>query len=185
MSAHYNLYGYPVKVNDISSINLTSCYFLNSYDDKNGGGVWTFKTLAVGCGSTGFNLIINDSDIPFAWTKISWNMRTTTKSSCWNFSNGTSYGAGAHNLSNYSEANGDRVSSMVNAFNLSQFSSPKMGACDNNSDNFMHGTYAVGDKRGFASYRRRSGTASAGVGIGFACISVAGETTISDIRVYP
>lgn len=182
MGLAYGQSGYIITADNVSSVNITAGS-LASYDND-GTGVWTFSMNNVGCGSTGANILINDATIPFAWTRIAWKTQCNFRSSCWNFaqSNG-GYGNGTHNIFGWSPANGDAISKPVNSFELPQYT-VKMQACDNNSDNFMHGGFATGSFRHWNMLRRRSvGTGPAGPAAGFACTS-GGTCIISQIVVF-
>jgi hypothetical protein len=184
MTMNYGQKGYRIGIDNISSINLTSCTLSSSSNNGKGSGSWVFLTQDVACGSTGFNLIINDNTIPTSWSNISWKTEVVGKTSCWNFANdNNSNGNGTHNILSYSEANGDLVRRAENSFELPQFTTP-MSRCDNLSTNFNHGTYAVGSSRFWTMNRRRNGTNTAGPAAGFACISTVGNCTISEVMVW-
>jgi hypothetical protein len=181
MGINYGPAGYIIGPSNISTINLTSCTLTSSgFEDSYG--IWTFNMQNVGCGSTGFNLIINDSTVPFVWTKISWKTWFNFGSACWNFANSNSvYGNGAHNILSWNSSL-DSISRPKNSFELPQYTL-KMSACDNNSDNFAHGTYLTGSFRNWNMLRRRNGALSAGPAAGFAC-TAGGTCVISQIMVY-
>lgn len=180
MSVNYGQNGYPIGRNDISAISLTSCLF--TVDQVGDFGQWTFTMNNVGCGSTGFNLIIRDSNIPFVWSKISWKTYIGFTSSCWSFANtnGT-YGTGNHNILSWNSSL-DSISKPKNCWELSQYTL-KMNACDNNTDNFLHSSYATGSFRYWNMVRRRNGTLSAGPAAGFAC-TAGGTCIITQITVF-
>lgn len=182
MSLDYGQTGYKIGLRNISAANLTSCSLTNT-EEVGGFGKWTFSMNNVACGSTGFNLIIDDNTIPFVWTKIAWKTWIGFPSSCWDFSNSNGqYGNGNHNILGWSPSSGDVISKPVNSFELSQYA-VKMQACDNNADNFNHGSYATGSYRHWNMVRRRNGTSAAGPGIGFACTS-GGTCYVSEIIVW-
>ena len=182
MSIGYGQRGYILTPANITQIDLVSCTF----DSVAGGDKfheWSFTAANVGCGSTGATMIINDATIPFPWTKIAWRTRVNFTSACWNFANtNSSYGIGAHNILSWNTALGDAVSRTVNSFELSQYAL-KMEACDNETNNFLHPSYATGSFREWNMFRRRNGTNTAAAAAGFACTS-GGVFKISQLMVF-
>jgi hypothetical protein len=182
MGTSYGQAGYPIGTGNISVSNLTNCTLSSSGSDGVYGS-WTFNMQNVGCGSTGFNLIINDATVPFVWTRIAWRTRIEFGSSCWSFANSNGdYGTGNHNISAWNVSLGDSVTKPTNCWELPQYTL-KMSACDNNSDNFEHATYMTGTFRQWSMVRRRNGTSSAGPAAGFACTG-GGTCTISQVLVF-
>jgi hypothetical protein len=120
------------------------------------------------------------------WTGVHCNFTSTGGASCWGWNGSNGYGAGIStptgNLSVYNEALGDVTYNEFNVWNLPQFRK-YFSACDNNSDNYMHGSYLVGTSRGFTMFNRRSTMGSlAGPSHGRTC-SVNGTVVISSIKV--
>jgi hypothetical protein len=183
MSLSYGQSGYRVASPQTLSVNLVASS-LTSYVSKSSGfGEWVFSMNNVGCGSTGANILIDDSKIPFVWTHIAWKTRVEFRSSCWNFAQSNSgFGAGTHNIMTWDPSQGDAISKPLNCFELSQYA-VKMYTCDNNSDNFVHQSHATGSFREWRMKRRRNGTNPAGPAAGFACTS-GGTCIISDIVVW-
>jgi hypothetical protein len=181
MSIKYGPNGYPIAPENISVINLTSATIESTeYDGPYGS--WTFNMQNVSCGSTGVNLIINDSTIPFPWTKISWKTWIGFGSACWSFANTNgAYGTGNHNILTWNPAL-DSVSRPRNSWELPQYTL-KMNTCDNNTDNFTHPSFLTGTSRNWNMIRRRNGTNTAGPAAGFACTS-GGTCIISQIMVF-
>jgi hypothetical protein len=68
-----------------------------------------------------------------------------------------------------------------NSFELPQFT-PKSFACDNDSTNFLHGSFIVGANRGFTMLSRRTGI-YAGPTHGRAC-NGSGITIVSNIIIF-
>jgi len=183
MGQSYGIRAFRVPTTAISTINLTNTTLTASSDSPSGSGTWDFSHANMACGSTGCNLIIDDNAIPFTWTHISWNTYLAVTSSCWDFAqNNSGYGNGTHNIQTFSTANGDAVSKPKNCFELVQYA-VKMQACDNNADNFNHGSYATGSFRYWNMRRRRNGTLAAGPAIGLACTG-GGTSRISEIFVW-
>jgi len=183
MALSYGQKAYKISTSNISAINLTSCTLTTSSDTASGSGIWEFSHSNVACGSTGFNLIINDATIPTLWSNISWKTWIGFTSSCWSFANANNqYGTGSHNILSFSTASGDLVSKYKNSWEIPTYTL-KMAACDNNADNFIHQSYATGTFRYWHMKRRRDGTNTAGPAAGFACTS-GGTCIISDVFVW-
>jgi hypothetical protein len=181
MSVGYGQVGYPIGSANISTVNLTSATLISSgYEGSFES--WTFNMQNVSCGSTGVNLIIDDSTIPFEWTGIAWKTWIGFRSACWGFAdvNGQ-YGTGNHNILPWN-ATFDKVSRPKNCWELPQYTL-KMSTCDNNADNFVHQSYATGSFRHWNMVRRRDGTLPAGPAAGFAC-TAGGALIISQIMVF-
>lgn len=184
MALSYGQTSYLIRSEDIYQIDLVQCTIQDQITD-NRGAVITFLHQAVGCGSSGFTILLKDV-IP--WTKISYTLRHENGgSSCWNINHGgsTSYLPSAHNIVSYDPNQGDRFYKAKNSFELAQYT-VKTFACDNNSDNFLHSGYHTGTFKEFVTVRRRDTSTSnlAGPAFGKACIFGPGTTTISNIRVW-
>lgn len=156
---------FDADINSITNTGITSV-------DKNGNedGSFHYKVTTPGDGCTTNNgfVILLDDVIP--WTKISYKVTLTGVSSCWNFNNGTNYlPAVAHNILSWNSSL-DTVTKCLNTFEQTQFAI-KMFACDNNSDNFFHSSFAVGNPKIFTAVRRRDSISNglAGPAIGVNC----------------
>lgn len=173
-----------IKPEHISQVNLVQCTLEESSVDLKGGAVLEFLHQAVGCGSSGFTILL-ENVIP--WTKLTYRWRHEGGgAACWNINHGnsTNYLPSAHNIKTYDAAQGDRFFLNENAFELSQYAI-KTFACDNSSNNFLHSSYHTGGYKTFMTTRRRNAISSglAGPAFGKACIWGPGKTIISDIRV--
>lgn len=178
MSTYYGRNYKNITLFDISSVSLLNCTNTNLSDIETGA-VLTFSHPAIGCSSSGFTILLKDI-IP--WTRITYKIYLTGTTSCWAFSEGTSYVPVNANIVSWNSSQ-DRVFFPINCWELPQYTL-KMSACDNNSDNFFHGSFATGSFREFYTTRRRDSMSSlAGLSCGRACL-VAGTTIISDIRVW-
>ena len=137
----------------------------------------------VGCGSTGLLLELNDT-VP--WSNITFEAVVTGAYSCWSFCTGGFVSAGGGNILSYNEGNGDRISRAFNSWELPQFQThDRQSACDNNSDNFLHTSFNVGDPKRFFMKRRRDVNGNrGGISIGYACVSTVGTTIIRNIRIW-
>jgi hypothetical protein len=138
-----------------------------------------------GCSNSGMYVELLDT-IP--WTNITYEVSVEGGASCWSFNHHTNgYGPspGSGNMLAYSEASGDRISRPFNSWEVPSFQSHnRTFACDNNSDNFYHGTYQVGNPKTFFMQRRRNVNGSlAGPHIGIACVG-AGSLLIRNIRIW-
>lgn len=135
------------------------------------------------CSNSGVFVELLDT-IP--WTNITYEILTTGASACWTF-NRTGYGPTPTdgNMASYNESLGDRVSRPKNSWEVAAFQShAKDYACDNNSNNFHHGNFQVGNPKTFFMQRRRNVNGSlAGPHVGKACTG-AGTTMIRNIRIW-
>jgi hypothetical protein len=142
------------------------------------------RDIANSCGSNnGVRVLIKDA-IP--WRRLYVSFLSTGTASCWGWNGDNGYGTGLSgangNLLAYSSAAGDFTRFESNVWNLPQFRK-YFSACDNNSDNYMHGSYAIGASRGFDMYCRRNSMASlAGPSHGRTC-SVDGTITFRNMRI--
>lgn len=168
----------PITTADIDSIQLVNCTMTSSSETSRGV-VLSFDHPAVGCASSGFTILLNDV-VP--WTRITYKVYLTGAAACWAFSQGTSYVPASANIKTW-DASEDRVFYPVNCWELPQYTL-KMDTCDNNPDNFMHGSYQTGAFREFFTTRRRDNMSLlSGLACGRACIGL-GTTIVSDIRVF-
>jgi hypothetical protein len=167
-----------VTASMVSSVNYSGPYTVNaSTNDSNGFYYLDFSHGNGGCDSSGFAIKINSS---IEWSYLVCKFYCEGVASCWNF-NTDGYSPSSGMLS-YSEGSGDRIFDYVNCFEYSQFAR-KSSACDNNSDNFMHSSFAVSSTRSFYMLSRRNGTSSAGPTHGRAC-NYLGRTIVTDIYIY-
>lgn len=167
-----------VTADMVSSIQNTSLGSFTSYgNDANGFYSVSYSHPVDGCGSSGFSVTLNSS---LSWSYLVCLFSLTGTSACWNF-NCDGYSPSSGMLS-YSAGSGDVIFDYLNCFEYSQFTK-KSSACDNNSDNFMHPSFAVSSTRSFWMFSRRNGTSAAGPTHGRAC-GQGGNTTISNIYIY-
>ena len=167
-----------VTTDMVSSIQNTAIGSVASYgNDSNGFFTVTYTHPVDGCGSSGFSVTINSS---ISWSYLVCLFSLTGTSACWNF-NCDGYSPSSGMLS-YSAGSGDVIFDYLNCFENTAFVK-KSSACDNNSDNFMHPSFATASTRSFWMFSRRNGTAAAGPTHGRAC-GQGGSTTISNIYIY-
>lgn len=179
MAINYGRNYRKITLSDISSISIVNSTNTSAIDDENGAVLQFSHSSSVGCGSSGFTILLKDTT---PWTRITYKIYLTGTTSCWAFSQGTSYVPADANILVW-DSSQDRVFFSKNCWELPQYTL-KMSACDNNSDNFFHGSYATGTYREFYTTRRRNSTASlAGLSCGRACMGD-GTTIISNIRVW-
>ena len=120
------------------------------------------------------------------WTGVHCSFTSTGAASCWGWNGNNGYGVGLStptgNLSTYNEALGDVTYGEFNVWNLPQFRK-YFSACNNNADNYMHGSFQVGSSRGFTMFSRRSNLSSlAGPSHGRTCSSN-GTIVFSSMKV--
>ena len=184
--------GYGIRSTLVTSTQVWSVA-LGSYDSivtaetgnvgPNGG--YQIKTThtSYGCSSSGIYIELSDV-IP--WTNITYEVILTGGSSCWSFNyNAYAPGAAAGNMLAYDESAGDRISRSLNSWEVSAFQShDRTSACDNNSNNFYHGSFNLNNPKTFFIQRRRNVNGSkAGPQMGRACTS-SGTTIIRNIRIW-
>lgn len=138
-----------------------------------------------GCSNSGLYVELLDT-VP--WTNITYEVIVTGNSACWSFNHHTNtYGPspGSGNMEAYSTTLGDRISRPFNSWEVAAFQSHnRTFACNNNSNNFFHGNFQVGDPKTFFMQRRRNVNGSlAGPHIGLACTG-AGTLLIRNIRIW-
>ena len=136
----------------------------------------------VGCGSSGFYLELNDN-VP--WSNITFEVYLVGTCSCWSFCTG-GYAPASGNILSYNEGNGDLISRAFNSWELSQFQTHnRESACDNDSNNFFHSSFSVGDPKRFFMRRRRNVNGSrAGIALGRACIGSVGYSIVQNIVIW-
>lgn len=162
----------------IDTINYGGTYSVNaSGTDSSGGYYLDFQHGNSGCDSSGFAIKIKSV---YQWSYLICKFYCEGYASCWNF-NADGYSPTSGMLT-WSEASGDILFDSVNAFELSQFQK-KSNACDNDTTNFMHGSFAVSSSRSFYMLSRRNGTSSAGPTHGRACNGPA-KTLVSEIYIF-
>lgn len=151
------------------------------------GGGYQIKTSypSQNCSNSGVFVELLDT---IAWTNITYEVILTGTSACWSFNHHTnSYGPspGSGNILAYDESSGDRVSRPLNSWEVAAFqSNSRTFACHNNSNNFYHSNFDVGDPKTFFMQRRRNVNGSlAGPHVARACTN-AGTTIIRNIRIW-
>lgn len=147
-----------------------------------------YKTVA-GCDSSGVYIELNDT---IQWNRISCRFIINGSASCWSFNDGSGWGPGPYdgNLQSYDPAQSDFFSEerSINSWGYTQFQShSRTFACDNDSNNFYHGSYQVGDPKMFIMRRRRNDSGSlAGIYHSTACqgSGVGHNVKIMDINIW-
>lgn len=167
---------------DVDSITNTGIASVDKNGDERGSFHYKVTTPNDGCTTNnGFVILLKDV---ISWTKMSYKVTLTGTASCWNFNHNTNYlPAVAHNILGFNSSL-DTVTKCTNTFEQSQFAL-KMFACDNNSDNFFHGSFAVGNPKIFTAVRRRDSISNglAGPGIGVNCNATV-TIQVSEIVVW-
>lgn len=187
MAAGYGIQSTLVTSAQIWSVNLGSYDSIVTAETGNVGpnGGYQIKTeySGYGCSSSGIYLELTDS-IP--WTNLTYEVILTGNSACWTFNdNAYAPGAAYGNMLTYNESAGDRISRPLNSWEVPAFQSHgKTYACDNNSNNFYHGSFNSNNPKTFFMRRRRNVNGSkAGPQMGRACTGT-GTTIIRNIRIW-
>lgn len=188
MATNYGLGSTLVTANLVHEVQIVTNTTLITEETgnvgPNGGYQVKVSNSAHGCGSSGVYVVIKDT-IP--WRGITYEMVLTGVAACWSFNHPSgNYGPGGNgNLLGYSEAAGDVISRSVRSWEVSAFQTHnRTFACDNNSNNFFHGSFHQGDPKIFYMKRRRDVNGSlAGIQHGRACVG-AGTTIIRNIRIW-
>jgi len=122
------------------------------------------------------------------WTHLYCKFESIGSASCWGWNGNNGYGVGLTssqkqgNMLGYSVESGDFTKNEFNVWDLPQFNK-YFAACDNETYNYMHGSYLIGDSRGFDLFSRRNNMSIlAGPSHGRTC-SNNGTITISNIRI--
>lgn len=179
MGTNYGRNYKKISISDIQSINLQNVTLSSNYDGADGAIIAVNHSSVTGCGTSAFTILLNDV---VKWKFISYKIYLTGTTSCWAFSQGTTYAPVTANILTW-DAGQDRVFFSKNCWELPQYTL-KMNTCDNNADNFFHASFHTGSYKEFFTMRRRdSMTSLAGLSCGRACLSD-GQTIISDIRVW-
>jgi len=186
MATSYGTTSRRVSSGDIHSIVADNMTITSEGEDSFGGYYLTayINSNAPGCGNPLLPTLTVSvkNDILQGWNKITFKSYGTFTTACWNLNDG----ANINNLQSYSTAAGDRIFKAKNCFELPQFA-VKTSACDNNSDNAFHPSFAVSNFREwFQTRRRNSLTSPAGPSITLSCNSVGTGSVIiiSDIHVF-
>ena len=168
---------------DVNSISLSTCTIITGSTGNlgtGGGYQLMFSHDNTDCSNSRGYLELKDN---ISWSKIAYDMIMYGYASCWGF-NDAGYSNGG-NLLTYNESLGDMVYNCLNSWEKIQFQTyNKQSACDNQSDNFFHGSFATGDPKVFRMIRRRNINGSlAGIAHGRACNGY-GTTLITNIRIW-
>lgn len=184
----YNLNSTLVKQENVYGITVSNCTIISGETGNTGPfGGYQIKVThdTTGCGnpSSYFYLELNTN---IAWRYIACEFELTGVASCWGFNDGTYALDG--NLLSYDEANLDLIPNYraFNSWEQTQFQShSRVVACDNESNNFFHSTYQVGDPKKFIMRRRRNNLSNrAGISHGRSCNNTGVYTIVKNIRVW-
>lgn len=174
----------------INSITLYNMVGYTSSDVNGSFQYYGYKT-GEGCASSSVWIELKDS-IP--WNRISCRFILNGNAACWSFNqvgvwNG-GLGPGSGYCYSYDPAQGDVFTEerSLNSWGKPQFQSHnRMGACDNDSNNFYHGSFQTGNPKMFLMRRRRDNSGNlAGIHHSSACQSSGpGHTVIiKDIKIW-
>jgi hypothetical protein len=168
----------------IDSVINTNCTILSQGNDSSGGYAISYQFNTAGCGGPDAGLYVRiKNNIP--WSRIFCKFTNNGVASCWTFNqNGT--GNIAPNLASYNTSLGDIIFrwDATNSFQNTQYN-VQTGACDNDSTNFMHGSFQSGNPKTFYMFMRRNDGNIAGVGHGRSCNGTGSgsDCTISEIYI--
>ena len=185
MGLNYGPKGRIVTSDDVNAISTSNGSIVTASTGNiglNNSYQFTFSHSSVGCGSTGYYIELKDN---ISWKYMSFQFTSSNLvSACWSFCTG-GYAPASGNILSYDESKGDVVFFNQNAWEKSQFQTHnKESACDNNSDNFLHGSFYTGFPIITWMRRRRNVNGNlAGIAMGFACTN-GGTTSISNIRIF-
>lgn len=182
----------PVTADMIHSYELANSTLMSAGNDGNGMYSISAYHNAGGCGNpneSGIWVKIKSDVIP--WTRVICKFSFYGTAACWGF-NGGGFGSltdQSGNMLNYDTSQGDIIfrPDATNSFNLTQFQ-VKNSACDNDSNNFFHGSYQTGDPKSFymLSRRKTSNSNPAGPVHGRSCnaTGTGAYTIISEMYIF-
>lgn len=127
----------------IVDVTGQSTYLITT--DYDGSAIVTVTMISNGCiTATGVNVLLKDTIL---WDRLHCTFTLTGYGSCWGFNGNNGYGSGltatqlTGNLLAYNAALGDSTREESNVWDRPQFTK-RFSACDNASNNYMHGSYA-------------------------------------------
>jgi hypothetical protein len=184
MSIRYGLNSKRVSSSDIYHLSASNMTITSTGNDARGSFYVTayVNADAPGCGNPNqpsiWVLIKNEALL--GWTRMTHRTYATFKSSCWYLNESTV----TNNIQSFSTSSGDRLFRATNCFELPQFKHQTF-ACDNETTNAFHSTYAIGDFREWYQTRRRNSmTAMAGPGFNLSCNTVGSGSMISISDIF-
>lgn len=159
--------------------------------DSNGSFVYSGYKTNTGCDNSVVYIELKD---PFAWNRISCRFIINGHAACWTFNTTGGWNPGhftpSGNLLGYDASAGDvfTESRSLNSWGYTQFQShDRTAACDNNSNNFYHSSFQVGNPMMFLMRRRRNTSGNlAGIYHASAChgSGTGHNITIKDIKIW-
>jgi len=180
---------YGIKPTIVTSVDVNSIILTNSTivsastgDIDIGGGYQLYITNdTADCSSSGVYLELKDN---INWKYITFEMVLTGYAACWNFIS-SGWGSYTTNIYDYDEALGDVILHPFNSWEYPEFQTHnRTSACDNNPDNFFHGSFQKGNPKTFIMKRRRNVNGGlAGIYHMRACSGI-GTTLIRKIRIW-
>jgi len=177
-----------VDLSMISSITLHNTSQTFSADVDGSYVFEGYKTVA-GCDNSAVYIELRDS-IP--WNRVSCRFVINGYASCWSFNHTSGWGPGPFdgNLQSYDPNQRDFFSEerSINSWGHVPFQShSRTYACDNNSNNFYHSSFHLGDPKMFIMRRRRNESGQlAGIYYSTACqgSGVGHNVKIMDINIW-
>lgn len=159
--------------------------------DSNGSFVYSGYKTNTGCDNSVVYIELKD---PFAWNRISCRFIINGHAACWTFNTTGGWNPGhftpSGNLLGYDASAGDVFTEArsLNSWGVEAFQShDRTAACDNNANNFYHGSFQTGNPKMFLMRRRRNTSGNlAGIYHASAChLSGTGHNiTIKDIKIW-
>jgi hypothetical protein len=160
--------------------------------DENGSFVFSGYKTAPGCSSSSVFIELKNT-IP--WNRISCKYIINGNAACWSFNDIGSWSGGPGPASGYLQQYNDTTTDFfsMERFTLNSWEKPQFqshwrtGACDNDANNFYHGSFQTGNPKTFIMSRRRDTSGNrAGIYHSSACHSsgVGHNITIRDIKIW-
>jgi hypothetical protein len=177
-----------VKSEHVHAVTLYNCTLITSETGDYGPYAGyqikvTHDTTGCGNPSSYFYLELKND---ISWSRISCEFEVEGVASCWGFNDG-SYALDG-NLQSYNESSYDIIPNYraINSWEKSQFQSHgRISACDNESNNFFHGSFHTGNPKRFLMRRRKNNLSNrGGLSHGRSCNNSGVYSIIRNIRIW-
>ena len=159
--------GYVVRASDVNNVYTTG---ITTTTNGNVGDTYVYQgTINLGgCGNPNSAVFIELKDT-ISWSKMTCYFEINGTAACWGFNGGgnsttnptstflevsppTAGLVPGGNMERYDQALADRIFWQQNAFSSNANFVTKGSACDNNSDNFFHPSFATGGSASIKSF---------------------------------
>lgn len=184
MGTFYGIKPRIVTSADVNSITLTNATIVSASTgdiDTYGGYQLYITNDTASCSSSGVYLELKDN---ISWSYLTFEIVLTGYAACWNFIS-SGWGGITTNIYDYNESLGDVILHPFNSWEYPEFQThDRTSACDNNADNFFHGSFQKGDPKTFIMKRRRNVNGSLGGIYHMRACSSTGTTLIRKIRIW-